>query len=133
MNALMTASMGGAFSASGHHPRFYHANRVDRRSLQLHHRPDLPLRDLRSPAGTGLETGNTVSEIKTTISHAKSANLPTRQLREAVLTRRFYSELWLPQVSLFETWIKQQSTVGLFYSLFPVPCSLFPYSLLPIP
>jgi high-affinity nickel-transport protein len=24
MNALMTASMGGAFSASGHHPRFYH-------------------------------------------------------------------------------------------------------------
>jgi len=25
MNALMTASMGGAFSASGHHPRFYHA------------------------------------------------------------------------------------------------------------
>jgi len=25
MNALMTASMGGAFSASGQHPRFYHA------------------------------------------------------------------------------------------------------------
>jgi high-affinity nickel-transport protein len=25
MNALMTASMGGAFNASGHHPRFYHA------------------------------------------------------------------------------------------------------------
>jgi high-affinity nickel-transport protein len=25
MNALMTASMGGAFHASGHHPRFYHA------------------------------------------------------------------------------------------------------------
>jgi high-affinity nickel permease len=25
MNALMTASMGGAFRASGHHPRFYHA------------------------------------------------------------------------------------------------------------
>jgi high-affinity nickel-transport protein len=25
MNALMTASMGGAFSATGHHPRFYHA------------------------------------------------------------------------------------------------------------
>lgn len=25
MNALMTASMGGAFKASGHHPRFYHA------------------------------------------------------------------------------------------------------------
>jgi high-affinity nickel-transport protein len=25
MNALMTASMGGAFSASGHHPRLYHA------------------------------------------------------------------------------------------------------------
>lgn len=24
MNALMTASMGGAFRASGHHPRFYH-------------------------------------------------------------------------------------------------------------
>ena len=24
MNALMTASMGGAFKASGHHPRFYH-------------------------------------------------------------------------------------------------------------
>lgn len=24
MNALMTASMGGAFHASGHHPRFYH-------------------------------------------------------------------------------------------------------------
>jgi high-affinity nickel-transport protein len=25
MNALMTASMGGAFNATGHHPRFYHA------------------------------------------------------------------------------------------------------------
>lgn len=25
MNGLMTASMGGAFRASGHHPRFYHA------------------------------------------------------------------------------------------------------------
>ena len=25
MNALMTASMGGAFRATGHHPRFYHA------------------------------------------------------------------------------------------------------------
>jgi high-affinity nickel-transport protein len=25
MNAIMTASMGGAFSASGHHPGFYHA------------------------------------------------------------------------------------------------------------
>jgi high-affinity nickel permease len=25
MNALMTATMGGAFSASGHHPRLYHA------------------------------------------------------------------------------------------------------------
>jgi high-affinity nickel-transport protein len=25
MNAVMTASMGGAFRASGHHPRFYHA------------------------------------------------------------------------------------------------------------
>lgn len=25
MNALMTASMGGAFRAKGHHPRFYHA------------------------------------------------------------------------------------------------------------
>jgi high-affinity nickel-transport protein len=25
MNALMTASLGGAFRASGHHPRFYHA------------------------------------------------------------------------------------------------------------
>jgi high-affinity nickel permease len=25
MNALMTASMGGAFNTSGHHPRFYHA------------------------------------------------------------------------------------------------------------
>ena len=25
MNALMTASMGGAFSASGHRPGFYHA------------------------------------------------------------------------------------------------------------
>jgi cytochrome c biogenesis protein CcdA len=25
MNALMTASLGGAFGASGHHPRFYHA------------------------------------------------------------------------------------------------------------
>ena len=25
MNALMTASLGGAFSATGHHPRFYHA------------------------------------------------------------------------------------------------------------
>ena len=25
MNAVMTATMGGAFSASGHHPRFYHA------------------------------------------------------------------------------------------------------------
>jgi high-affinity nickel-transport protein len=24
MNALMTASMGGAFKATGHHPRFYH-------------------------------------------------------------------------------------------------------------
>jgi high-affinity nickel-transport protein len=24
MNALMTASMGGAFKVSGHHPRFYH-------------------------------------------------------------------------------------------------------------
>jgi len=24
MNALMTASMGGAFRATGHHPRFYH-------------------------------------------------------------------------------------------------------------
>jgi high-affinity nickel-transport protein len=24
MNALMTASMGGAFKAGGHHPRFYH-------------------------------------------------------------------------------------------------------------
>jgi high-affinity nickel-transport protein len=25
MNGVMTASMGGAFRASGHHPRFYHA------------------------------------------------------------------------------------------------------------
>jgi high-affinity nickel-transport protein len=25
MNAIMTASMGGAFNASGHHPRLYHA------------------------------------------------------------------------------------------------------------
>jgi high-affinity nickel-transport protein len=25
MNALMTASLGGAFGASGHHSRFYHA------------------------------------------------------------------------------------------------------------
>ncbi len=25
MNALMTASMGGAFNATGHHPCFYHA------------------------------------------------------------------------------------------------------------
>jgi high-affinity nickel-transport protein len=24
MNALMTASMSGAFRATGHHPRFYH-------------------------------------------------------------------------------------------------------------
>ena len=24
MNALMTASLGGAFNAGGHHPRFYH-------------------------------------------------------------------------------------------------------------
>jgi high-affinity nickel-transport protein len=24
MNALMTASLGGAFTAGGHHPRFYH-------------------------------------------------------------------------------------------------------------
>ena len=24
MNAIMTATLGGAFKASGHHPRFYH-------------------------------------------------------------------------------------------------------------
>ena len=56
MNALMTASMSGAFRASGHHPRFYHADCLDRRRLQLHYRIHLSVRNLRSPAVAGLES-----------------------------------------------------------------------------
>ena len=38
MNALMTASIGGAFRTSGHHPALLPPHRLDRRHLQLCHR-----------------------------------------------------------------------------------------------
>ena len=54
MNALMTATMGGAFNASGPSSPPLPRHRLDRRRLQFHHRVHIPLRNLRPPSVAGI-------------------------------------------------------------------------------